>query len=243
MKMYSALADWWPLISSPSEYRDEAKLFSRILKREGRSPRTVLELGSGGGNTASHMKSDFSMTLVDIAPKMLAVSQALNPECQHIQGDMKSIRLETRFDAVFIHDAIMYMTDIKALTQALATAKHHCRPEGAILVIPSVYKSNFTPQTYQGGMDNDGSSIRFLEWRHDPDPADSTFDVDFSFLLREEGKPTKAVHDHHTFGLFSHKEWRDAGASAGLTCKQVSLDYENFPKTFVKGLLYNHITH
>src|SRR3972149_1508073 len=63
------------------------------------APHTVLELGSGGGNNASHMKAHFKLTLVDRSPAMLAVSRALNPECEHLEGDMRTLRLGRGFDA------------------------------------------------------------------------------------------------------------------------------------------------
>jgi trans-aconitate methyltransferase len=47
------------------------------------------------------------LTPVDLSTEMLAISRTLNPECEHIAGDMRTSRLERRFDAVFIHDAIM----------------------------------------------------------------------------------------------------------------------------------------
>jgi SAM-dependent methyltransferase len=46
----------------------------------------VLELGSGGGNNASHLKARFEMVVVEPSPAMLAVSRALNPECEHEHG-------------------------------------------------------------------------------------------------------------------------------------------------------------
>ena len=71
---------------------------------------TLLELGSGGGNNASHLKHRFECTLTDLSPEMLALSRTLNPECEHIEGDMRTLRLERTFDAVFVHDAIAYIT-------------------------------------------------------------------------------------------------------------------------------------
>ena len=81
---------------------------------------TLLELGSGGGNNASHLKKHFQMTLVDLSPGMLEVSRKLNPECEHLQGDMRSVRLGRSFDAVFMHDAIAYMTSAEDLRKRLA---------------------------------------------------------------------------------------------------------------------------
>lgn len=90
----------------------------------------MLELGLGGGNNASHLKKHFQMTLFDFSPGMLNVSKVLKPECEHIRGDMRTIRLEREFDAVFIHDAISYMLTEADLLQAIETAYVHCKPGG-----------------------------------------------------------------------------------------------------------------
>lgn len=109
-KLYQELAAWWPLLSAPADYADEAAFVRQTLIAAcEKPPRTLLELGSGGGNNASHLKAHFLMTLVDLSAEILAVSRDLNPECEHIAGDMRTVRLGRRFDAVFIHDAIMYM--------------------------------------------------------------------------------------------------------------------------------------
>ena len=67
MKLYDELAEWWPLFSAPADYAEEAEFFADLLT-EACAPRTVLELGSGGGNNALYLKSRFKMTLVDLSP-------------------------------------------------------------------------------------------------------------------------------------------------------------------------------
>ena len=110
-RLYSELAPWYHLLTAPEDYAEEAEFYrNAIFSASDTSPETLLELGSGGGNNASHLKAHFQLTLVDLSPKMLKISQQLNPECEHIQGDMREIRLDRLFDAVFIHDAIMYMS-------------------------------------------------------------------------------------------------------------------------------------
>src|SRR5438874_2977152 len=130
-KLYGELASWFHLLSSPPDYAEEAE-FARglLVDASATPPVTVLELGSGGGNNASHLKAHFKMTLVDLSQGMLELSRKLNPECEHIEGDMKTLRLGRTFDAVFIHDAIMYMTSEHDLRLALETASVHCKPGG-----------------------------------------------------------------------------------------------------------------
>ena len=110
-RLYGELAAWWPLLSAPEEHAWEAALYARLLQEGAHGEvRTLLELGSGGGNNASHMKARFQeVTLVDRSPAMLDVSRRLNPECCHVEGDMRSIRLGRTFDCVLGHDAVCYL--------------------------------------------------------------------------------------------------------------------------------------
>ena len=112
MHMYSDLAPWFHLLTHPSDYWDEAAFVTRVVDEVAiGEARTLLELGSGGGNNASHLKARFDCTLTDISPDMLALSRTLNPECEHLEGDMRTLRLGRTFDVVFIHDAIIVPDD------------------------------------------------------------------------------------------------------------------------------------
>jgi SAM-dependent methyltransferase len=89
-KLYAELASWFHLLTAPEDYAEEAKLYAGLLTAAADSPvHRVLELGSGGGNNASHLKAQFELTLVDRSPEMLEVSRSLNPECDHVLGDMR----------------------------------------------------------------------------------------------------------------------------------------------------------
>ncbi len=248
LNLYSDLSSWWPLLSRPEDYAEEAEIYTRVIKAAlagankaggpgtaggagnsgdhaagGRKP-TLLELGSGGGNNASHMKHDFDLTLVDRSPGMLAVSQKLNPELPHLEGDMRSVRLGRTFDAVFIHDAIVYMTTLDNLRQAIQTAWVHTRPGGAALLAPDMVKETFRPSTEHGGHDGtDGfpaeyakRSLRYLAWTYDPDPQDTTYLSDFAFLLKEGGQAVRVAYDRHIQGIFPRDTWLELMRQAGF---------------------------
>lgn len=207
-KLYHELARWWPLLSAPEEYREEAAFFSNIIRDRCRhAPQTVLELGSGGGNNASFMKEDFQLTLVDLSPEMLAVSRDLNPECEHREGDMRTVRLDRQFDAVFVHDAIMYMTTESDLARVMETVYRHCKPGGVALLSPDHVRETFTPGTDHGGHDGDGRGLRYLEWTFEPEPGDTTYRVEFAILLREADGSIRLEQERHTLGLFPRDTW------------------------------------
>jgi SAM-dependent methyltransferase len=217
-RLYDELADWWPLLSPPSEYVEEAAdLGPRLRANLGSGPATLLELGAGGGSLAFHLKRHFQMTLTDRSPGMLAVSQALNPECEHGLGDMRSLRLGRQFDAVLIHDAIMYATEPAAIQATLETAAIHCRPGGTVVVAPDYVRETFDPHTDHGGHDaTDGRGLRYLEWAWDPDPGDDTYLVDYAFLLRARDGTVTVERDRHVEGLFARSRWLQWFAEGGI---------------------------
>jgi trans-aconitate methyltransferase len=214
---YDELADWWPLFSPPTEYGEEAAdLLERLGPAAHGSP-TLLELGSGGGSLASHLSQHFRLTLTDRSPGMLAVNRAVNPEAEHLVGDMRSLRLGREFDVVLVHDAIMYATTPADVEATLATAAIHCRRGGTVVVLPDYVRETFEPGTEADGHDaSDGRGLRYLEWRWDPDRADDTYTVDYAFMLRAASGSVRVVHDRHIEGLFARERWLEWFERAGI---------------------------
>jgi SAM-dependent methyltransferase len=216
-RLYRELADWWPLLSAPEDYASEAEEYRRILVGASDARvRDVLELGSGGGNNASHLKRAFRLTLVDRSPAMLAVSRRLNPECEHVEGDMRTVRLGRTFDAVFVHDAIAYITSAEDLSAVFETALAHCRPGAPALFVPDYVSETFEPGTDWGGHDGVDRGMRYLAWRWDPDRSDATYVTDFAYLFREPGGSIHAEADRHVEGLFPEATWLGLLEGAGF---------------------------
>jgi SAM-dependent methyltransferase len=209
MRLYSDLASWWPLLSPPSHYVEEAAdIIPTLEKAPDAPPCTLLELGSGGGSLAYHLKERFQLTLSDRSEQMLAVSRSVNPECEHVPGDMRTLALDRQFDLVMIHDAVMYLTDELSLRAAFATAHRHCRPGGAVVILPDCVTETFQPETDHGGEDApDGRGLRYLEWTWDPNPNDTTFVTAWSFLLRNASGRVAVDMDEHLFGIFPRASW------------------------------------
>jgi SAM-dependent methyltransferase len=215
-RLYRDLAAWWPLISPPDAYTAEAAYLDAVLAAAPGPVRSVLDLGSGGGNVAAHLKAGRSMTLVDLSAEMLAVSGQLNPDCEHRQGDMRTIRLGRAFDAVLVHDAVDYMTTEADLAAVIETALVHCRPGGIGVFVPDHTAESFQAGGGHGGSsDPDGRQASFEEWTSDPDPGDSWIQSEYEFTLRSADGSVQVVRESHRLGAFGWKTWlrllRDAG--------------------------------
>jgi trans-aconitate methyltransferase len=222
-RFYGDLAAWWSLISPSEEYGEEAA-FAATLLTSGAIPVTaVLELGSGGGHSAVHLKASFAMTLVDLSEAMLEISRRINPDCEHLSGDMRTVRLGRSFDAVFIHDAVDYMTTESDLRQAVETAFVHCRPGGVAVFVPDETRESFEESSDHGGNDGQaGRAVRYMEWSWDPDPHDTWTLTEYVFLLRDLESPVQVVHETHRLGLFDREAWFRLVASVGFVPRAVT---------------------
>lgn len=237
--MYGELAPWWPLLSPPDEYAEEAAFATTLLgSASGGVVRDVLELGSGGGNVASYLVDRFAMTLVDRSEAMLDVSRALNPDAAHVLGDMRDVRLGRAFDAVFVHDAITYLTTEDELHAAMTTAFVHCRPGGVAVLVPDFVAETFGAESYHGGVDgDDGRSARYLLWSVDPDSSDTWYETHVAYLLRHADGRVEHRHETHRRGLFSRETWLRLLADAGFEAEvaaEVTTD-DRPPRDFLVG--------
>jgi len=203
-RLYTELAGWWQLVSPTEDYADEAAFFKQLFQAGG--ARDLLELGCGGGNVAWFLKEDFDLTLTDISGAMLAESEKQNPGLEHIEGDMRTLRLGRKFDGVLVHDAIMYMTSEEDLRAALLTAYEHCKPGGTAVIVPDYVAETFRPSTAHEGVDRGERSVRYMEWTWDADPTDTEVNYEFILALRE-GDELRTVLDRQIVGVFPRATW------------------------------------
>ncbi|MDA1076023.1 MAG: class I SAM-dependent methyltransferase [Proteobacteria bacterium] len=215
-ELYTSLVPWYALLDALEDHADEAELVLPAFARAADAPlSSLLELGSGAGHNAYYMKGAFaSCTLSDLSEAMLDLSRTLNPECEHVQGDMRGLRLGRTFDLVYIHDAICYMASEADLTAAIETAYIHTRPGGAAIFAPDCLRETFVGATDDHEGSDGERSLRAVEWMWDPDPQDSHYTVDYAFLLRDTSG-VRAVHDRHIEGLFSRATWIRILSTAG----------------------------
>lgn len=54
-------------------------------------------------------------------------------------------------------------------------------------------------------------------WCWDPDPTDTTYIVDYAFLMRNRDGQVQVAHDRHIEGLFPRSQWIAAFEATGLS--------------------------
>ena len=154
---------------------------------------------------------------------MLRLSQRLNPECEHRQGDMRSVRLGRTFDAVLVQDAVLYLTTEDDLRLAMATAFEHCRPGGVALFAPDCVRETFAPATSTAATTAPGG--RCGTWPGSATRTRRTRPTSWTSRTScacRDGS-VRVEHDRHECGLFPRADWLELLEEAGFDASPVSL--------------------
>ena len=202
-KLYGELSWLWPILSPPEDYVEEATVFAKAIRRHARRDvRTLLDLGCGGGHNDMTLKRHFKVTGVDVSEGMLILARKLNPEVRYIRGDMRVVKLRGKFDAVAIFDSINYMLSEGDLRRAFRTAYNQLNPGGVFLTYLEETKESFTEgKTHITNRNGGGVELTFIEYLHDPDPRDTTYESTMVFLIHKSDDLDVHI-DKHELGLF-----------------------------------------
>ncbi|PKK81924.1 MAG: class I SAM-dependent methyltransferase [candidate division Zixibacteria bacterium HGW-Zixibacteria-1] len=228
-RLYNDLAWTWHIISKPEDYVEEGENFIDKIKAHSQiDVREILSLGCGGGNLDWVLKCAFKITGVDISDSMLANARKINPENEYLQGDMRTVRLGRLFDAVVIHDAVNYMLTPADLKAAFETAYRHLKQGGVMITYAEVWKENFKQNRIRHQTEvKDNIEITFIENFYDPDPADTTYESTFIYLIRTDGK-LQIETDLHNCGVFPLELWPKTLKEIGFEVIETRFDHSEF---------------
>ena len=237
-RLYKDLAYLFPLVTPREGYAEEAAQWLTIL-REKLVPakNKILELGVGAGHNLSYLTGEFTATAVDTSPEMLQLCKKLNPGVELRQDDMRDIRLGRKFDAVLIHDAIVYMLSEDDLMRTFATAAAHLEDGGIFITGPDYYLDTFFGPRVEYCTRSEGAlELTYVEYAYDPDPSDTIMEIIFSFFIREQGR-LRIEHDRHITGLFPRVSWVKLMGKAGFSVESRMITSGGVPHELLVGTL------
>ncbi len=219
---YNELAWTEPIVAPPELLSDEIELYCRLIRENSLiEPKTLLHLASGAGIGDYTFKKHFAVTGVDISKGMLEVARQINPEVTYHFGDMRTVDLGEKFDAVAIPDAIGYMTTVEDLRRALQNASKHLNP-GGVLMITAHMKEEFRENNFAYSGTRDDLDVTVFENNYIPDPKGTIYEATIVYLVRRSGELT-VYTDRHIIGLFDSQVWYDLFSELALEVKQVAL--------------------
>ena len=222
-RLYDDLAWLWPHLSPPEHYEPEAQRIDALIAEHlGGGPRDILELGAGGGHTLVHLAQQAGgrhrCVAVDLSEPMLEHCRRLIPGIETHVADMRTLDLYRTFDAVLVHDAIDYLRTEADVAATLGSIRRHLRPGGLAVIAPTYTRETFVDgDVADDGTTVDDAELTFFTFVHDPDPADTEFEMILIYLIRDaRSRQVELIEDRHACGLFGRGDWLRLLDEAGL---------------------------
>jgi hypothetical protein len=153
---------------------------------------------------------------------MLTKARIAHPDIEYLEGDMRTLRLNRRFDAVVIPDSIDYMASPDDLWQAIQTAVTHLKSNGVLLVVAKT-EETFQNNNFAYTGEKDGVHVTLLENNYINPFLPNTYEATFVYLIRQQGELT--IHtDRHVLGLFSLATWEKMFNDFELSIQKTNLN-------------------
>jgi len=221
---YDEMAWVEKIVAPPEEYAEETEHHCRLIKARSRvEPKTLLHLGCGAGGNDRTFKKCFKVTGVDISRGMLEIARKRNPGASYIHGDMRSVRLGERFDAVAIPDSIGYMTTLRDLRRAVETSRRHLKPGGVLLIVALV-REDFRENNFVYTGSGKGVRVTIFENNGSAGPGKTTYDAVIVYLVRR-GAKVEARTERHVQGLFPLAAWLATLRAAGFDVRRTKIGH------------------
>lgn len=143
---YEELATHYDRLYHDKPYAAESARVIELLRDRGAEDGArLLDVGTGTGQHVQHLSGTFQVTGVDVHEPVLDIARERVPEARFVEGDIRTLDLDERFDALTcLFGVIGYVETWANLDTALERVAAHLAP-GA----PFVIESWVTPAVFE----------------------------------------------------------------------------------------------
>jgi dTDP-3-amino-3,6-dideoxy-alpha-D-glucopyranose N,N-dimethyltransferase/dTDP-3-amino-3,4,6-trideoxy-alpha-D-glucopyranose N,N-dimethyltransferase/N-methyltransferase len=206
--------------ASGKDYAAEAAALHDLIQRRRPGAASLLDVACGTGAHLAHLRRWYDVAGVDVEPAMIGQAQGRLPEADLRVGDMRSLRLGRRFDAVIcLFSSIGYMRSPDELALAVAAMAGHLAPGGVLVVDgwlrPAAWRDPGVVHALAAG-GGDLAAARVGVSRRDGRRTHLA-------MHHLVGTPDGVEHvvEHHELTLFDDAEYREAFRRADLAVEVV----------------------
>ena len=213
--IFKSYARYYDLLYKDKDYSQEAQFVRKLLMTYAPKAKSILELGCGTGRHAAQLAKDkYTVHGVDFSRAMLKQCTTLIKKLpadiasrlSFCHGDMRSVRLNHRFDAIIsLFHVICYQTNNDDLRATFKTVKTHLKPRGLFIFDcwygPAVLTDR--PSVRIKRMEDEKNSITRIA---EPVmyPNENCVDVNYAVWIRDKqaGKVEEVKETHRVRYLF-----------------------------------------
>ena len=217
MGEYAEAAEFYDLLySAQKDYAAESAVIANLIRDAVPAARTILDVACGTGKHAEQLTSlGFAVDGIDLEPAFIATAAARCPGGSFQVGDMTSMSLSRRYDAITcLFSAIGYAHTLAALHKTLAGMAAHLEPGGVVIIDPWFEPGQLTDRwiSMVTGSENVTAVCRMSQTFIEGNVSRLAFEY-----LIGTSAGIERRKEQHELGLFTEAEMFDAFRAAGLS--------------------------
>ena len=136
-EQFNLYAQYYDLLYKDKDYKKEAEYVHKMIQKYKPEAKTLLSLGCGTGKYEFELeKFGYEVFGIDLSQQMIDIANQARGDSnsEFIQGDIREIRLDKKFDVVIsLFHVMNYQTTNEDLIKAFETAALHLRKNGIFL--------------------------------------------------------------------------------------------------------------
>lgn len=214
--MYKELAKYYDLIYSWKDYKKEAKVIRKLIKKSNKSNgNKLLDVGCGTGKHLEYLKEDFICTGIDLNEEVLNIARKNVNSVVFKQADMATFDLNEKFDIIIcLFSSIGYVQTYLNLEKTLTNFANHLTKDGIVIIEPW-----FTKSTYLVGHPSmttySEEDIKIA--RLNTTKIENNISImDMHILIVEKNKDVEYFVDRHELGLFEIDKFLEIMSNIGF---------------------------
>ena len=217
---YSQAAEFYDLLyAGEKDYQSEAALLVELIHESTPNATSLLDVGCGtGAHARSLIDAGFDVDGVDLEPAFVEIARAKCPEGSFHVGDMRTLDLPDRYDAVLcLFSAIGYVRDEAGLSATIERLGGHLKPDGVLIVDPWFEPGQLT-DGWISTLVAEGDGVTVCRMARTV-IQDAVSRLEFEYLIgTAEGIERRS--EVHELGLFTQDQTESAFAAAGLSVER-----------------------
>jgi SAM-dependent methyltransferase len=212
--VFTRSEEFYDAVYSWKDYDAESERLHALIEERVPGAKTLLDVACGTGTHLARLAQWYEVEGVDLDPEMIALARRKVPDVPLHTGDMLSLDVGRRFDAVTcLFSSIGYAGTVERVRQAVAAMASHLEPGGVLIVEPW-----FTPETWQSGRPHllaiDEPDLKIARVNLAEQEGRLSI-LNFTYVV---GTPegVEVFTERHEAVLVTDDEYREAFAAAGL---------------------------
>lgn len=214
-QLYKKFARYYDLLYANIDHQKESDFIKWIVEEYKTSKgNELLDVACGTGRHASILKESFDILGVDINPEMLKIACEKLPEVSFMEGDMKELNLDKKFDVIIcMFSAMNYNTTLEEFNRTLGNFYTHLNQGGVLIFDYGIIKENWIEGlvSVDTAVHEDLKLARICQSHME----EGIFNASFVFLIKEDGKLDFDI-DQHKLGVFGVKDVAGSMTEAGF---------------------------